>query len=105
MRRRSATKQGRPQRGPEPHGLLLHRLLLHQLLVQPTAEPLLGCGRYIEMGYALARRMPVLVWMPVDVTNFDFWCRVPPVIVYRQLPELVAALGAPAFRLIEGPIA
>ena len=76
------------------------------VLVEPHLEG--GGGRYIEMGYALARRMPVLVWVDVATDSNDgrfIFYHLPQVTVYRTLPELVDALAAPAFRLIEGPIA
>jgi hypothetical protein len=68
-----------------------------------------GGGRYIEVGYALARRMPILVLDAHPPTAGSdgravFWS-LPQVTVFPTLDQLLCALPALAFRQEEGPIA
>ena len=68
-----------------------------------------GGGRYIEVGFMLARNCPIFVWdqhAPTDGSDGRaiFWT-LPQVTVFETLPALITALAAVAFRRSEGPIA
>ena len=74
---------------------------VHRSDVLVLLESEIGCGRYIEMGYATALGRPIVVIGMSD--PFSFWCSLPQVTTWSSLTEAMPALAALAVRIADGP--